>query len=88
MPKMVITHPVVDIDRWLGGKADRVATFATFATNVTDYVAADGSNNVAITGDVSDMAAAQAIMTSPSPESAAQAERHGVLTPMIAYIEK
>jgi hypothetical protein len=88
MPKMVITHAVVDIERWLQGKAERTAEFAPFATNVTDHVAADGSNNIAITADNHDMAGAQAAMDSPSPEGAAAAERHGVIPPVTAYIEK
>ena len=88
MPKMVITHAVVDIERWLKGKDERVAVFAPYATNVTDHVAADGSNNVAITADIHDMAGLQALMASPPPEAAAQAESHGVLPPETAYIEK
>jgi hypothetical protein len=55
---------------------------------VTDHVAADGSNNVAITADIQDMAGLQALMASPTPEAAAQEESHGVLPPMTAYIEK
>jgi hypothetical protein len=46
MPKMVVTHAGVDIGRWLQGKAERVAGFTKWATKVTEYVAADGSNNV------------------------------------------
>jgi carbohydrate-binding DOMON domain-containing protein len=45
---MVITHAVVDIEQWVNGKAERAATIGAFATKVTDYVAADGSNNIAI----------------------------------------
>ena len=59
-----------------------------WATNVTDYVAADGSNNVAITADIHDMAGLQAAMASPSPEDTAVQERHGVIQPITAYIEK
>jgi hypothetical protein len=88
MPKMVVTHAVVDVERWLKGKAEHAAAIGPFATNVTDHVAADGSNNVAITADIHDMAGAQAMMASPSPEAAAQAESHGVLQPMTVYIEK
>jgi hypothetical protein len=79
MPKMVITHAVVDVERWLKGKAERAAASSTFGTNSADYVALDGSNNVAITVDIHDLAAAQAMMASPPPETAAQAESHGVL---------
>lgn len=88
MPKMVITHAVVDIDRWLDGKAERAAVIGSFATNVTDHVAADGSNNIAITADVHDPAGAQAMMASPAPETAAAMERHGVIPPLTVYIEK
>jgi hypothetical protein len=55
---------------------------------VTDHVAADGSNNVAITADIQDLAGAQAMMATPSPEVAAQMESHGVLPPVTTYIEK
>jgi hypothetical protein len=88
MPKVVITHAVVDVDRWLTGKAERAAAFSAFASGVADHVAMDGSNNVAITADVHDLAGAQAMMASPSPQAAAAAERHGVIQPITAYIEK
>ena len=88
MPKMVITHAVVDIDRWLKGKYERVDIISKYATNVTDHVAADGSNNVAITADIHDMAGLQELMASPSPEDTAAQERHGVIQPITAYIEK
>ena len=88
MPKVVISHAVKDVDTWLKGKEERAATFGAFATNVTDHVAIDGSNNVAITADIHDMAGAQAVMASPSPEQAAAAERHGVINPITVYIEK
>jgi hypothetical protein len=88
MPKMVVTHAVVDVERWLQGKDERVASIGKWATNVTDHVAADGSNNVAITADIHDMEGAQAAMASPSPEDAATSERHGVIQPITAYIER
>ena len=88
MPKMVITHAVVDIDRWLQGKAERVEIISKYATNVTDHVAVDGSNNVAITADIHDMEGLQELMASPSPEDAAAEERHGVIQPITAYLEK
>ena len=67
MPKMVIAHPVIDTQRWLKGKADRVALLGQYATEVTDHVAINGSNNVAITLNVHDMAGLQALMNSPHP---------------------
>ena len=88
MPKLVVTHAVVDIGRWLQGKAERAAIIGSYATNVTDHVAADGSNNVAITAEIHDMAGLQALMDSPSPEDAAAQERHGVIQPITVYVEK
>jgi hypothetical protein len=67
---MVITHPVVNTERWLKGKDERAAGLAPYPTNVTDHVAADGSNNVAITADIHDIAGLQALMASPTPEAA------------------
>ena len=87
MPKIVITHAVVDIDRWLKGKEERVTDIGSAGSNVTDYVASDGSNSVAITADVHDMAALEAMMASPPPEVAARMESHGVVPPITAYIE-
>jgi len=89
MPKVVITHAVIDVERWLDGKADRAAAIESGSgTNVTDHVAADGSNSVAITADVSDVAALQAMLASPSPEILARMEKHGVTPPITAYIER
>jgi hypothetical protein len=48
----------------------------------------DGSKNVAITADVHDLAGAQAMLASPPPEVAAAMERHGVIQPIVAHIEK
>ncbi len=88
MPKIVITHAVVDVERWLSGKAERAAVISGYATGVTDYVAADGSNTIAVSADVHDMAGAQAMMASPSPEDAAAMERHGVIPPLTVYVER
>jgi hypothetical protein len=54
MPKLMIAHAVVDIERLLKGKEERVAVIGPYATAVTDHVAMDGSNNVAITADIHD----------------------------------
>ena len=89
MPRVVITHAVEDIDRWLLGKAARAAAFESgTGSNVTDYVAADGSKNIAVTADVSDLAALQAMLASPAPEVLAAMQSHGVVQPITAYVEK
>ncbi|HEX7311665.1 MAG TPA: hypothetical protein VF232_10815 [Gaiellaceae bacterium] len=88
MPRIVITHAVVDIERWLKGKSERAeAIESASGANVTDYVAHDGSNNIAVTADVGDLDAMQAMLASPPPEAAAKMEEHGVVPPITAYIE-
>jgi hypothetical protein len=87
MPRIVITHAVIDIERWLKGKAGRAAAIESGSgTNMTDYVAHDGSNNIAVTADVQDLDALQAMLASPPPEVAAKMEEHGVIPPITAYV--
>jgi heme-degrading monooxygenase HmoA len=87
MPRILITHDVQDVERWLQGKAERIATFPG-GSNVTDLVAADGSNQTAVVAEVDDLDAFNAFMASPPPEMAAQAESHGVVMPTaILYVE-
>jgi hypothetical protein len=88
MTKVVITHGVQDIDRWLQGKAERAAAIESgTGSNVTDYVAQDGSNNIAITADVADADAMKSLLAAPPAEVAAAMEAHGVVQPIAVYIE-
>jgi hypothetical protein len=88
MPKVVITHTVQDIDRWLQGKAERAAAVELgTGSNVTDYVAQDGSDNVAVTADVADVEAMKSMLASPSADVAARMEAHGVVQPLTLYVE-
>jgi hypothetical protein len=85
---MVITHAVVDVERWLEGKAERAAAIESGSgSNVKDYVAADGSNNIAVTAEVADIDTINAMLASPPPEVLAKMEEHGVMPPFTAYIE-
>jgi len=88
VPKVVVTHAVEDVDRWLQGKDARAAAIESgTGSNVTDYVAADGSNNIAVTADVADVAAIKSMLESPSPEVLAAMQDHGVVPPITAYIQ-
>jgi hypothetical protein len=89
MPKIVITHGVVDVDNWLKFKAERAdAIGAMGGRNVVDHVAHDGSNTVAVSGDVDDVAGLMVAVSSPSPELGAAMEKHGVISPLAVYVEK
>jgi hypothetical protein len=88
MPRMVITHDVVDIERWLTGKDERSAALGAVGTDVTDHVAMDDSNRVAVSAVIHDIDAIRALLDSPPPEVAAQMEAHGVVPPLTVYIEK
>ena len=86
MPRIVITHAVQDVDRWLGGKAERAAALPG-ATDTTDLVAMDGSNHAAVAFDIDDLGALKAVLSSIPPEMAAEAESHGVIMPMTVYVQ-
>lgn len=88
MPRVVLTHAVVDIDRWLKGKTERAEAIESGSgSNVTDYVAQDGSSNIAVSADVGDLAAMQAMLASPPSDVLAKMEEHGVVPPITVYIE-
>src|SRR5262249_34195591 len=59
MPRIVITHAVRNVERWLAGKAERAAALPG-ATNITDLVAMDGSNQAAVAFDLDDLDALKA----------------------------
>ena len=89
MPKIVITHSVVDVDNWLQFKAERASSIGAMGgTNVVDHVAQDGSNTVALSADVADVEAVLAGIASPPAELADAMQRHGVLPPLVVYVEK
>ena len=87
MPKIVITHAVENIDRWLLGKEERVTALGAVGSNVTDFVAEDGSLNVAVSADIHDADALRALLASPPPDVLALMQKHGVVPPFTAYIE-
>jgi len=88
MPRIVVTHNVVDVANWLQFKSERAdAITALGGSNVVDHVAQDGGNTVAIAADVSDPAGLMAALASPPPEVAAVMERHGVVPPLTIYVE-
>jgi hypothetical protein len=88
MPKIIATHAVVDVERWLSGKTERAAAIESWSgSNVTDFVADDGSNKVALAADIADLEAMKALMASPSPEAMATMEKHGVVPPITLYVE-
>jgi len=86
MPRLVITHAIQDAERWLKGKDERAAALPG-ATDVTDLVAMDGSNQAAVSFGVDDLDGLKAMLSSVPPEMAAQAESHGVIMPMTVYVQ-
>ncbi|CAN5274103.1 hypothetical protein BH18ACT4_BH18ACT4_06160 [soil metagenome] len=89
MPKIVVTHDVVDVETWLGFKSERAdAVGALGGSNVVDHVAQDGSTTVAIAAEVDDVEAMTATLSSPPPEVAEVMDRHGVRPPLVIYVEQ
>lgn len=86
MPKVVFTHAVTDPALWASKHSERVEAFASWGSNVVEYLSADGSNNVALSVDVHDLSTMQTALGTPEIDAAKRA--HGVLEPVIMHIEK
>jgi hypothetical protein len=89
MAKVVITHNVIDIAKWLQFKSERAEAIAAMGgRNVVDHVAQDGSNTVALAVEVDDVAELMTALSSPRPELGAIMEKHGVVPPLAIYVEQ
>lgn len=89
MPKVIIVHKVVDVDNWLSFHEERADAIASLGgSNVVDYVAADGSADVALVANVQVVEPLLVGLGSPEPELRATMDRHGDVGPLTIYIEK
>lgn len=85
MPRIVATHTVNDVKHWASKGDERVEIIGPFATEIVSYVAADGSNKVAVSANVHNMEGLMAMMQ--TPEAAAAMESHGVIQPVVFHLE-
>ena len=85
MPKVVATHEVDNIAHWLASPK-RAEVFAGIATNMQTYVLPGDSNRVALSMEVADMDAMQAMMES---DAGAEAMKHDGVRPdtVVVYVE-
>ena len=85
MPKLLATHDVNDVPHWLKSpKRDEV--FGSVATNIRTFVCPGNPNRVALSMDVVDMAAFEAIMKS---EAGAAAMNYDGVRPetLVVFVE-
>jgi hypothetical protein len=85
MPRVVLTHAVTDVEAWASHKAERVAFFEDFASDVVDYLPTDGGTRVAVSANVHNMDGMLAALE--TPEAKAIEESHGVIEPISSYVE-
>ncbi|MBE7552113.1 MAG: hypothetical protein HS126_13675 [Anaerolineales bacterium] len=85
MPRIVATHEVEDVKHWASKGHERVEIIGQFATEIVSYVAADGSNKVAVSANLHDMEGMMAWMQ--TPEAAAAMGSHGVIPPVVFHVE-
>ncbi|MCB0173197.1 MAG: hypothetical protein KDJ97_21920 [Anaerolineae bacterium] len=85
MPRIVATHTVNDVNHWASKGDERVEILGQFATDIVSYVAADGSNQVAVSANLHNMEGMMAWMQ--TPEAAAAMGSHGVIPPVVFHIE-
>ena len=85
MPKLIATHEVDDIAHWLVSPR-RAEVFAGIATNLQTYVLPGDDNRVALSMEVADMDALDAMMKS---EAGAAAMKYDGVRPdtVLMYVE-
>jgi predicted metalloendopeptidase len=85
VPRVVFTHAVTDVQAWAAHKAERVEFFDAYATDILDYLPTDGGNTVAVSANVNDMDGMLAALQ--TPEATALEESHGVIQPILSFVE-
>ena len=85
MPKLVATHEVDDVAHWLASPK-RQEVFASVATNIRTFVDPSNAKRVAVSMDVADMNAFEAVMKS---EAGAAARKYDGVRPetLSVYVE-
>ena len=85
MPKLVATHEVDDVAHWLASPK-RQEVFAGVATDIQTFVLPGDPHRVAVSMDVADMAAFEAVMRSVA---GAAAMKHDGVRPdtVVVYVE-
>ncbi len=85
MPKLIATHDVDDIDHWLASPK-RAEVFAGIATNLQTYVLPGDGKKVALSMEVADMDALEAMLKS---EAGAAAMKYDGVHPetVVIYVE-
>ena len=85
--KMVVTHEVENIEKWLENKKERHETISKFAENIVEYVIDNGSKVVALTFTITDEQKMANIMQDENTRL--EMIRHGVkLETNNSYIER
>ena len=88
MPKVVVTYDVAEVETWLRFKSERAEAIAGLGgSDVVDHVAKDGSMTVAVSVEVSDVAAFEAALLAPPPQVAEIMQNHGVQPPLTIFVE-
>ena len=90
MSRVVVTHAVEDVQRWLNGKAARAAAIESGSGSdpaPTTSPRTGATTSPSLAENVSDLAAMGAMLSSPSPEVMAAMQEHGVVPPFTVYIE-
>jgi hypothetical protein len=77
MPKMIVTHEVDDVPHWLASPK-REEVFSGVAKEITTFVHLGAPNRVALSMEVADMDAFDAVMKS---EAGAAAMKHDGVRP-------
>ena len=85
MPKLIVTHEVDDVAHWLASPK-REEVVAAVASNITTFVLPGDSNRVALSMDVADMEAFDALLKS---DAGAEAMKYDGVRPdtLVMYVK-
>ncbi len=84
MPRVIATHAVGDMDKWLAGGKERADTFKQFSSGYRIY-RHQKENKVALVWENVDLQKFSAVLAHPDTEMAKT--RHTVRDPIDVYVE-
>jgi len=84
MPRVIATHAVGDMDKWLAGGKERADTFKQFSSGYRIY-RHQKENKVALVWENVDLQKFSAVLAHPDTEKAKT--RHTVRDPIDVYVE-
>lgn len=86
MTKTLFTHRVENVAKWKGFDEERARNMGAFGHSLHSYVDPAGSDQVAVSMEVTDLEGLRAFMASETSDAVLR--RHGVIKPVVMFCGK